>query len=419
MNNSRQTKSSKCIWMTGINHETAALKIREKFSFTRRAAFHAMEKMKTMPGVKGCILLSTCNRTEIYISGIMTQSPMDLCSLLCHALEIDKEDYRRYFTEKTGEEVIRHLFFLAAGLKSKIVGEDQILTQVGDALSLAREAHGADTVLEVLFRHAVTAGKKVKTQVPMQKENESAAALSLKRLLDLGYEIRGKTCMVIGNGMMGKLTALALKEEGADVTVTVRQYKSGMVEIPKGCNRIHYGERYWYLPKCDFVFSATASPNVTITKEEVLKAGWKKPVVFVDLAVPRDIEPKIRELGDVSLYDIDDFSIDACSDAMEEQYKRASDLLEKKIEEYENWYANRNSIPVIRQIGKAAAEDAAWRMGKIFQSLTEKGKEETLREGVVDCVGKTVRHMLFSLRDELSPEELEKVLKILEEEYGQ
>ena len=131
---------------------------------------------------------------------------------------------------------------------------------------------------------------------------------AVSMLKEQGYEIQGKTCMVIGNGEMGKLAAQTMQRAGAAVTVTVRQYRSGMVTIPKGCARINYGERMDLLPKCHVVVSATASPNFTLTRELLGEADLTHDIIFIDLAVPRDIEPAIGEMEHVTLYDIDDFS---------------------------------------------------------------------------------------------------------------
>ena len=172
----------------------------------------------------------------------------DLYTSLCRIKEVSVGQYRECFTERKDAEAVEHLFYLTSGLKSQILGEDQILTQVKDALSLAREHFTTDSVLEVLFRMAITAGKKIKTEVTFSRGNLSVIHQAIACLREKGYEVKGKTCMVIGNGEMGKITAQTLRENGADVTVTVRQYRSGVVNIPVGCRRINYGERMEYLP---------------------------------------------------------------------------------------------------------------------------------------------------------------------------
>ena len=222
-----------------------------------------MERLKKIPGIQGCVILSTCSRMELWAS---TKADWNgtLLEELCKIKEVDPTQYGEYFVERNEEEAVDHLFHLTSGLKSMILAEDQIITQVKDALTLAREAFVTDNVLEVLFRKAVTAGKKVKTNVIFSRANQTAMDQAIEMLKERKFPLSDARCMVIGNGEMGKLAAQSLKRTGADVTVTVRQYRSGVVTIPMGCSRINYGERLNFLPGCDLVVSATASPNYTL-----------------------------------------------------------------------------------------------------------------------------------------------------------
>ena len=254
------------ISMIGIDHSMAPVDIRALFAFTKKNAGEAMEKIKEQPGIYGCIILSTCNRLEVWAS-VDEEAEISLSEELCRLKNVHNDEYRKYFTKREGHDAVEHLFYLSSGLKSQILGEDQILTQVKDALGIAREHFTTDGALEVLFRMAVTAGKKIKTEVPFSHGNPSVIHQAIQMLEKQGYSVAGKVCMVIGNGEMGKVAAQALEEAGADVTVTVRQYRSGVVNIPFGCKRINYGERMEYLPKCDLVVSATASPNVSLRDE--------------------------------------------------------------------------------------------------------------------------------------------------------
>ena len=280
------------IQMIGIDFTKAEISVRERFAFTKKEMTEAMEFLKLKQEIRGCVILSTCNRMEMWLSLRGEMQPA-LPELLCELKELDAGFFQEYFTVRRGETAIEHLFFLCSGMKSQILGEDQILTQVKDALSFAREQESVDYVLEMLFRKAVTAGKLVKTKVVMDKANFSAAHKAVQFLKEQGNTLAGKKCLVIGNGEMGKLTANVLMEEGASVMITVRQYKSGMVNIPKGAERINYGERYQYIPEREYVFSATASPNITITKEALekcLEGLPPKKQIYVDLAVPRDTQ---------------------------------------------------------------------------------------------------------------------------------
>lgn len=393
------------ISMIGIDHSKASVDIRAKFSFTKKRAIEAMKKLKEEHGILGCIILSTCNRMEVWVS-MQDDEEISLYDFLCKEKEVEKDEYQDYFMKRENEEAVRHLFYLTSGLKSQILAEDQIITQVKDALTLARDAYCTDNVLEVLFRMAVTAAKKVKTEVTFSRANTSVIHQAMERLKNQGFSFEGKTCMVIGNGEMGKVTALALKEAGADVTVTVRQYRSGVVNIPQGCKRINYGERMELLPDCNLVVSATASPNYTLTKEnfEEIKLDAAS-VVLIDLAVPRDIDPEVGKLQNVSLYDIDSFRIDAASPKLQASMQKAGEILDDQMKEFYDWFNGRDIFPRIEEIKADAVEDLNLRITKILKKTPMEQKDrESLLRAIDTAAGKVVNKMIFGLRDSLEQE---------------
>ena len=404
--------------MIGIDHSKASVDIRAKFSFTKKRAIEAMKKLKEEHGILGCIILSTCNRMEVWVS-TQDDEEISLYDFLCKEKEVEKDEYQDYFMKRENEEAVRHLFYLTSGLKSQILAEDQIITQVKDALTLARDAYCTDNVLEVLFRMAVTAAKKVKTEVTFSRANTSVIHQAMERLRNQGFSFEGKTCMVIGNGEMGKVTALALKEAGADVTVTVRQYRSGVVNIPQGCKRINYGERMELLPDCDLVVSATASPNYTLTKEnfEEIKLDAAS-VVLIDLAVPRDIDPEVGKLQNVSLYDIDSFRIDAASPKLQASMQKAGEILDDQMKEFYDWFNGRDIFPRIEEIKADAVEDLNLRITKILRKTPMEQKDrESLLRAIDTAAGKVVNKMIFGLRDSLEQEAFLDCVEGLEKIY--
>ena len=403
--------------MIGIDYKKASVDVRAQFSFTKKNTVAALEDLKKEPGILGCIILSTCNRMEIWAStGEDWQG--SLYEFLCREKEKDPREFYKYFVEREEEEEVEHLFYLTSGLKSQILAEDQIITQVKDALALSREAYCTDNVLEVLFRMAVTAAKKVKTQVSFSRANSSVIHQAIERLENQGFSIQGKNCMVIGNGEMGKVTALALKEAGAEVTVTVRQYRSGIVTIPQGCDRINYGERLDFLPKCDLVVSATASPNYTLTMEQIENAEIPGHVVLIDLAVPRDIEPSAGTLNNVTLYDIDSFKIDAVSPKLQASLDQAGEILREQQEEFYNWYNGRDLIPRIQEIKADAVEDLNLRIMKILRKTPMEEKDrENLLKAIDTAAGKVVNKMMFGLKDFMKEEEFINCVEGLEKLY--
>lgn len=405
------------ISMIGIDYKKASVDVRAQFSFTKKNTVAALEDLKKEPGILGCIILSTCNRMEIWASTGEDWNG-SLYEFLCREKEKDPREFYKYFVEREEEEAVEHLFYLTSGLKSQILAEDQIITQVKDALALSREAYCTDNVLEVLFRMAVTAAKKVKTQVSFSRANSSVIHQAIERLENQGFSIQGKNCMVIGNGEMGKVTALALKEAGAEVTVTVRQYRSGIVTIPQGCDRINYGERLDFLPKCDLVVSANASPNYTLTMEQIENAEIPGHVVLIDLAVPRDIEPSAGTLNNVTLYDIDSFKIDAVSPKLQASLDQAGEILREQQEEFYNWYNGRDLIPRIQEIKADAVEDLNLRIMKILRKTPMEEKDrENLLKAIDTAAGKVVNKMMFGLKDFMKEEEFINCVEGLEKLY--
>ena len=410
---------SMAIWMAGIDHNRAALDMRSVFSFTNKKAAQAYAHFRENPEIQGCVLISTCNRMEFWISAA-DDAVCEPMTLLCDFLGVKAEDYMPYFVWRSDREAVDHLFRLAAGLESKIVGEDQIITQVGDALALARENYAADHTLEVLFRLAVTAGKRVKTAVTLTSADHSVIDAALDMLEQEGISAAQKRCMVIGNGMMGRLSAQALLDRGADVTVTVRQYRSGIVDIPFGCKRINYDERLTLLPDCELVVSATSSPNYTLEARRLAPLKVEKPIVFIDLAVPRDIEAAVGELPWATLYDIDAFHIDPASERLKEGMRQAQAILDEEEERFYAWYEGRDYAQRILRLKRIAGADVSARMSPALRRAvageTERGQ---LRGEVEGASERMMNRLLFGLRSRLSDAAFRDCLDAMEQIFAE
>ena len=178
------------LMMLGIDHTKAGLDIRTQFAFTKKQLQETLVRWKQRPQVKGGVILSTCNRMEIYLSmetEICEDTGDEILSWLCEEKSINEAIAKQYVTIRSEEEAVNHLFALAAGMKSLIMGEDQIITQVKEAVELARESMATDTVLEVLFRDAIACGKEIKTNVVFSHGNLSGATEAIRQLKDMGY----------------------------------------------------------------------------------------------------------------------------------------------------------------------------------------------------------------------------------------
>lgn len=323
--------------MTGIDYTLANIDARQRFSFTPSQLEALYADLSAERGVEGCVVISTCNRTELYLSRAdgFDQPPF---SALCGAMGVDPDDYAGMYFEKYGDEAVNHLCLLACGAKSQIFGEDQIISQVKNALALARKFHAADPVLEVLFRTAVTCGKRIKTELRLTDRETSIGTRLADRLAEYPD---AKRVLVIGNGEIGRLCADVLTRRGYEVTMTVRRYRHAEVEVPDSVETAEYALRYELLGRFDAIASATRSPHYTIERAE-LERLTVRPALYFDLAVPRDIEKSVGSLPGVRLFDVDDLG-DAHTDVRERQLADVADFVDKHKNDFYKWYDYRTS----------------------------------------------------------------------------
>ena len=315
--------------MSGLDCHGTAIDLRERLAFSRQEVLQMLQWLRQQPGVEGCVLLSTCNRTEIYLSGTAEITPW---RLLCRGAMVPQEELEPYFTTRCGEDAARHLMEVACGLHSQILGEDQIVTQVRTAMELAQEAKSADPTLSALFRRAVTAGKRARTEVHVTRGVPSMGTRCREVLEQELGTLREKKILVMGNGQMGRLAAELLREAGAKVWVTLRTYRHGETVVPAGCGTVPYDNRMNALEGMDALVSATASPHYTLTLEQ-LKTVANPPKIAVDLAVPRDIDPACTAL--LRCYDAD--SLGSSGPGSREELAAMESIAGQELEKFNQW----------------------------------------------------------------------------------
>jgi glutamyl-tRNA reductase len=400
----------KNIKMAGIDFNKAALEIRERFALTKAGQAGLLQRVRALPGISGCVLISTCNRMELWVHAL-GEPVLDPYEILCSQFQVAPEAYRRYFTPRDGEDAVQHLFELACGLKSLIFGEEQILAQVKEAIADARALGVTDPVLEAVFRRAVTAAKKAKTQVRLTSVDRSAAKTAVALLKEKCETLAELPCLVIGSGEMGRLTAKALVAAGCRVTMTLRQYHSGEAIVPAGCRVIDYEQRYSLLKESKVIVSATRSPHFTLLYDEVKGYFGSEEKYLFDLAVPRDIDPKIAGLPKVTLYDIDHLG-GTLTDADNSGVALVREIIREEIEEFRRWCCVRALMPKINEISTAASEDLDGRLQSSLKSLTlDEDCTKVIHEAAGKAVAKVVENILLSLQKNSGAELLEGFLK--------
>ncbi len=319
--------------MAGMDYSLAGIEIRERFALTKSRLHDVYAALKQEPGVCGAVLIATCNRTELYLS-TRDDDGRDPFDLLCKALEIDPAGFRAFYRVRRGRDVFHHLGLLSCGAKSQIWGEDQIISQVKNAIEDARGHHAADSVLEVLFRTAITAAKKIKTDLTFSRADGSVADKTARVLLR--QPVPPRRVMVIGNGEIGRLVAQTLVQRGFDTSITLRHYKHGLAEAVDGVTTLDYGERYAQMNTFGAVVSATLSPHFTV-EAAPFAALSRRPAVMVDLAVPRDIDPAIGKMKGTCLYDVDSLAGAEIQEDRQRLLRQIEPILQKYDGDFQRW----------------------------------------------------------------------------------
>jgi glutamyl-tRNA reductase len=398
------------IKMVGIDHNKASIQYRELFSFTKAESMEAMKQLKETFKIRGCIILSTCNRTELWLSvraegeGVMTE--MSAYEMLCDVKGINRQQFKELFTAREGEDALWHLMELTCGLDSRVFGEDQIISQVRESLFLSRKCRCTDLVLERVFQTAIGAAKKVKSQVKLSAVDGSAALQAVSLLKEKLGDLKGIPCLIIGNGQMGKLAANALLAQGAEVKMTLRKKMHGQQAteslIPEGCVMIPYENRVQELAAAEVVISATRSPHYTLKKAEVERCLNEKPSIWLDLAVPRDIDPDISILNGITIFDIDHLAEAKNYAGNHHDVEASIKILEEYLRELKQWFAFRQRVPDIKNIIQLSSEDFTKRISHPVNNLdlqeTQKNQIKTQMEKAVE---KTIQKLLFGLKDTL------------------
>lgn len=321
--------------LIGVDYKTADIELREKISFTHSAIIKALNIVKQRSIISGAVIISTCNRTELYISSNEPIQKNDIISIFCDAVGLDEISLKQSVYIKTNEIALNYLFELSCGLHSMILGEDQIISQVNEAITIASQNNSSDSFLNTLFRHAVTCAKKVKSKIVLKHLSPSVASKGIE-LLDKYITNNPKaTALVIGNGEVGRLSSELLLKRGCEVYMTLRTYKNKPNIVPIGCKTIAYDNRVDFLSSADIVVSATKSPHHTLTFE-MLNNIKQKPKYIVDLGVPRDIDPKIREYSEINCFNVDDIGNSFCEQNMNELLE-IKNMISYQYQKFNDW----------------------------------------------------------------------------------
>jgi len=340
--------------LVGLSHKTAPVELRERLAFGEDALRSALTSLVGRQDVSEALILSTCNRVEV-----VAESADDrlIREFLCDFHKISHDVVSKHLYSFRNADAIRHVFRVAASLDSMMLGEPQILGQVKEAYRIAAAAGTVGMHLTALMNRAFAVAKKVRSETGISQSAVSVSYAAVELARKIFGELTGKTVMIIGASKMGELAAKHLKRNGvSSVLVTNRTFDRAveLAQVFEGA-AVPFEHFIDHMDRADIVISSTGAPHFIITKtvaEQIIHRRKNKPMFFIDIAVPRDIDPTVNEIDNAFVYDIDDLQqvIDANLKERMKEASRAEQIIDSEVEAFCTRMQSREVVPTIIQL---------------------------------------------------------------------
>ena len=382
------------ITLVGISHKTAPVAVREQFAF---APAELPEALPRFGG--GAALLSTCNRTEVYLASHHPIAAASVVALL-RELKDGADAPDEAFYDAAGREAARHLFRVAAGIESLVLGESEILGQVRAAFSAATEADTNNAVLSELFHSAIRVGRKARSQTHISRNTMSISSTAVALARSTLGDLSSSTVLVVSAGEAGKLTARSLAEHGATRVIVTNRSPARARELAADleAETVPFSRLGRAMADADIVISASAAPEFLIGAPEVaqaIAARNGRPLLLIDIAVPRDIDPAVRDFPQVHLYDIDDLQarVEHGRNNRQQEVGKVERIVEEGVQRFSEWLRARGVVPTVsalRRYADIVREEELARTLKRLNGMS--AKERAVVEAMAGALVKKLLH---------------------------
>jgi glutamyl-tRNA reductase len=395
----------------GLNHRTASVELRERLAVTEGRLPEALAALKGWPGVTEGLILSTCNRVEVY--AVVRDTAQGFDSLREYLLKtspaVCHEDLAPYLYYVDGADAIRHLFRVTASLDSMVVGEPQILGQVKEAFEAALSQKTTGMVLNKVVRKAITVGKRVRTETGIGANAVSVSYAAMELAKKIFQSLTGKTVMLIGAGEMAKLAARHLVQAGMQqVMITTRNYELA-VDVAKRFNGvpIPFSDFPQEMATADIVICSTGASSYLIGAEDVQRAlhtRRNRPMFLIDISVPRNIDPNVGAVDNAYLYNIDDLQghVDKNMEQRRQEAMKAEDLVKSEVDASMKWMKSLEVLPTILALRRKADEIQRAEVNRIMAKLgtVSPRQRELVEELASGITNKLLHGALVALKAE-------------------
>jgi glutamyl-tRNA reductase len=341
--------------LIGASHRTAPVELRERLDFCSRGLEQAVRALARRQHVAEAVVVSTCNRSELYVAcDHAAAGAEDLIAFLCEYHHIAADRIRPHLYSHVDHDAARHLFRVASGLDSLVVGEPQILGQIKDAFATATSVDSAGPLLNRLFHWAFGVGKRVRSETALAEGAVSVSFAAVNLARKIFGQLAGRRVLVVGSGEMGKLTALHLKAQGvASIVITSRTLAHAQELADEvGGTVTAWDSMPQGLADADIVITVTGAPTPILSKAAVaaaMPASRMRPLFLIDIAVPRDVDPRAGEIEQVFLYNIDDLQAIVRENLEKRggEVGRAEQVVEEEVQKFTTWQRAREAVPTI------------------------------------------------------------------------
>ena len=338
--------------LIGVNHNSAPIEVRERLALPEPRLPEAMQQLAKFPGVEEGLILSTCNRVELLANA--TNGSADLRGFLREYFKINPAEYEKHLYEYREAEAIRHLFRVTSSLDSMVVGEPQILGQVKEAYAMARAVGAVHSQLDALISRSFAVAKRVRTETAVGSSAVSVASIAVELAKKIFGSLQGRNVYVVGAGKMSTLAARYLRSHGAaTIFVSNRSHeRAQQMASAIGGTAIHFDQLYSTADQADIVVTSTGAPHAIFRREHgeiFMQRRKNRPMFFIDIAVPRDVDPAMSAIDGIFVYDIDDLQhvVEANASDRGREAQRAEAIIEQEVSRFERRVQSLDAVPTI------------------------------------------------------------------------
>jgi glutamyl-tRNA reductase len=396
------------LFVFGVSHKTAPLAEREALAFPRDTLGETLLRLRQEAGLQEAMILSTCNRVEIYGRADQDRAPDAVASFVCAFHHRSPADLSRLTYCLTDADAVRHAFRVASSLDSMVVGEPQILGQVKEGYRAAEEAGTLGSALNALRNRTLAAAKRARSETGLGSGAVSVSHVAVELARKIFGELRDKNVLLVGAGKMSELAARRLVQGGARATVVVGRTLERAAELAAslGGRAAPLDTLRDELAVADIVISGTGAPGTVIKLPDVeaaRSARRGRPLFLIDIAVPRDVEPQVAKLPGVFLYDLDDLHAVAEANLRERRKEAiaAEALVEREAREFLDWQKSRDAVPLLVELRRRGDEIRRQEIEKVRARLgpLTKEQEEALESATAAIVNKLLHAPTVALKD--------------------